>query len=90
MNKITPKDRFDIRYRTGRLERDRLYRLAKRMGYRLQMCRRQNEDHGTYRLLTRNTNTLVLSARIDGYGLTLDQVEAFLARPTEANIEKGQ
>lgn len=90
VNKITPNDRFDIRYRTGRLERDRLYRLAKRKSYRLQMCRRQNEDRGTYHLLTRNTNTVVLSARIDGYGLTLDRVEAFLARHAETNVEKAQ
>ena len=72
-------DAYDIRYRVGRNERDRLYRLAKRLGYRLQMCRKDNGEKGTYRVL--RNNYVQASKRIDGYGLTLAQVDAWLSSP---------
>ena len=49
------------------LDQDTVYRLAKRKGFRMEKCRtrdKHHEDYGTYRLLNRNTNMLVLfSAR---------------------------
>lgn len=63
------------------LDQDSLYRLAKRKGFTLQKCRtrdKHHEDYGTYRLLNPNTNLLVLSKRVNGYGLTLREIERYL------------
>jgi hypothetical protein len=65
----------------SQLNQDRVYRLAKRKGFRLEKCRtrdKHHEDYGTYRLLNRNTNMLVMSKRIDSYGLTLGEIEEYL------------
>jgi len=61
--------------------RDRLYRLAKKKGFKLQLCRSHDEgpDYSTYRIVNRATNVVVHAARLDGYGLTLDQVDQYLS-----------
>jgi hypothetical protein len=83
----------DLLAKDRQLDQDRVYRLAKRKGFRLEKCRtrdKHHEDYGTYRLLNRNTNMLVLSARIDGYGLTLGEIAEYLDRHSKTNDEKGQ
>ncbi len=48
---------------------------------RQEKCRtrdKHHEDYGTYRLLNRNTNMLVMSKRVDSYGLTLGENERYL------------
>lgn len=62
---------------------DRLRRMARRHGLRLEKCRRRNRsapDYGTYRLMApRDGSDEAADGRI-GYGLSLDDVQAALAR----------
>lgn len=70
----------------------RLYLLAKRKGLALQLCRKsEGPDCGTFRILNRTSRAVVHSARPGGYGLTLDQVEEYLAHhPAKEQVSTGQ
>ena len=58
----------------------RLYRLAKRKGLALKLCRKsEGLDSRTFRILDRRSGRVLHSARPGGYGLTLDQVEEYLS-----------
>ena len=64
-------------------QKKRLYLLAKRKGFALQLCRKgdvRDSEWRTFRILNRPSGEVVHSARPDGYGLTLDQVEQYLTQ----------
>lgn len=68
-----------------KVRENRLRRVAGRRGLRLEKSRRRDPrawDYGTYQLVDAYTNGLV-AAEWDvgrGYGLTLDEIEAWLGR----------
>lgn len=58
-----------------------LYRLAKRKGFRLIKCRSRKPTHpeyGHYQISYRGTNMLAHAKGLNGYGLTLNDVAAYL------------
>jgi hypothetical protein len=62
---------------------DRLYRVAKRIGFALEKCRSHDHSHadyGSYRILNRTTNEVIYSIRPESYGLTLAEAEQYLER----------
>jgi hypothetical protein len=66
---------------------NRLRRQVERRGYQLQKIRRLDPaawDYGTYQIVDTHTNTVVLAdfAAGRGYGLSLADVEAWLASET--------
>lgn len=69
-----------------KVRENRLRRMADRRGYQLQRSRRRDPnawDYGTYQLVDAYTRFPV-AANWDtrqGYGLSLDEIEAFMAPP---------
>lgn len=66
-----------------KVRENRLRRAAKRQGLMLVKSRRRDRrasDYGTYGLIDPNRNAWV-AWRGGGFGMDLDQVEAWLARP---------
>ena len=64
-----------------KIRENRLRRMAERQGLQLMKSRRRDPraiDYGTYMLTNPSTNTLALWGNPDGYGLTLDEIEAAL------------
>jgi hypothetical protein len=62
---------------------DRLRRMARRHGLKLEKCRRRNRsapDYGTYRLAARGDGGGEAGDGRSPYGLSLDDVQAALAR----------
>lgn len=60
---------------------NRLRRAAARQGLRLEKSRARDTralTYGTYQLTDPNMNTLVAGNPSNGYGMTLDQIEAAL------------
>jgi hypothetical protein len=64
-----------------KVRENRLRRMAERQGLRLEKSRRRDPravDFGTYQLVNARSNALVAGSRSWGYGLDLDEVEAYL------------
>jgi hypothetical protein len=67
-----------------KVRENRLRRMAERQGLRLEKSRRRDPravTYGTYHLVNAWTNSVEAYGSPDGYGLTLDEVEAALAPP---------
>ena len=61
---------------------DRLRRKARRQGYRLAKSRSRTSEHidwQTYGIVDARSNVLVAGSQSTGFGLSLDEVEAFLS-----------
>lgn len=66
---------------SDKVRENRLRRMAERQGLRLQKSRRRDPralDYETYGLVDVRFNTLEVGDPSNGYGLTLDEVEAAL------------
>ena len=64
-----------------KVRENRLRRMAKRQRLALVKSRRRDPrawDYGTYGLIDPSRNTLVADAGQSGYGLDLDEIEAWL------------
>ncbi|MBK9387375.1 MAG: hypothetical protein IPN34_21380 [Planctomycetes bacterium] len=72
----TAEDRLD------RARESRLRRKARRQGFRIDKCRARSSENpawATFRVVDVSNNTLAASAGWCDFGLTLDEVESFLA-----------
>lgn len=61
-----------------KVRENRLRRMASRQGLALVKSRRRDPralDYGTYCLVNVQTNAIVAGGEVNGYGLTLDDVE---------------
>jgi hypothetical protein len=70
-----------------KVRENRLRRMAERQGLRLEKSRRRDPrayDYGTYQLVNAWDNTLEAYGGPQGYGLTLDEIEAALTTPVQA------
>lgn len=66
-----------------RTRESRLRRMAERQGLQLQKSRRRDPrawDYGTYQLVDVATNAIVAYGNQNGYGLSLDAIEAELTK----------
>jgi hypothetical protein len=66
-----------------KIRENRLRRMAERQGLALQKSRRRDPravDFGTYMLVDTNSNAVVATVGEDGYGLTLNAIEAWLTK----------
>lgn len=64
-----------------KVRENRLRRMAERQGLQLQKSRRRDPrayDYGSYQLVDTATNVMAAGNHQTGYGLDLDQVEAWL------------
>ena len=69
-----------------KVRENRLRRAAERQGLHLERSRRRDPralGYGTYRLTEARTGRVVASGSEGGYGLTLEEVEAYLMRDPE-------
>jgi hypothetical protein len=71
-----------------KVRENRLRRMAERQGYQLVKSRRRDPrawDYGTWGIIDPFTNAWVLHdfATGRGYGLDLDEIEAWLTRPDD-------
>lgn len=75
-----------------KIRENRLRRMADRQGLRLEKSRARDPralSYGTYRLVEVATNTLAAHGAPNGYGLTLDEIEAALTEE-RADATAGQ
>lgn len=58
-----------------------LRRKAQKHGLELRKCRERNPQHfefGTFQLIDRGTNALVLGKTMNGFGMTLEECDEFI------------
>jgi hypothetical protein len=71
---------------TDEIREQRLRRVAVRLGYRLVKSRCRTPElfvYGTYGIIDPDRNWWVQTFGGDGYGLDLDEIEAWLTDPAE-------
>jgi hypothetical protein len=83
IQRMASKKKSDAAALALKVRENRLRRAAKRQGLELVKARQRDARgtvHGTYGLTDEN-DWIYLANRQEGYGLTLDQIEAFLNTP---------